>query len=132
MELEAFEVSKMLRPPYLLLSWLFLGFHFAWRVAFQHAISRVCKGSLSHSPGRRTEQLAASVGGSCQTSVKTVDFEQAAFGQAKTCPPPFWHGNLQQPQFTKGPAGSVGAGALCTHTTQHAPTKPGQVFLEVL
>ena len=28
MELEAFEVSKMLRPPYLLLSWFFLGFSF--------------------------------------------------------------------------------------------------------
>ena len=70
MELEAFEVSKMLRPPYLLLSLFFLGFHLAWRVAFQRAISRVrlasCQpgvslrsaplnGSLSHSPGRRTE-----------------------------------------------------------------------------
>ena len=39
MELEAFEVSKMLRPPYLLLPLFFLGFHVAWRVAFQHAIS---------------------------------------------------------------------------------------------
>ena len=29
MELEAFEVSKMLRPPYLLLSWFFLGFSFS-------------------------------------------------------------------------------------------------------
>ena len=48
MELEAFEVSKMVRPPYLLLSWFFLGFHLdlGWRVAnrkpFQYAISRVC------------------------------------------------------------------------------------------
>ena len=151
MELEAFEVSKMVRPPYLLLSWFFLGFHLAWRVAFQHAISRVClascqlgvsvrsaslNGSLSHSPGRRTEQLAVSVGGLCQTSVKTADFEQAAFGQAKTCP-----------QQTPG-ARHFGMATCSSHSllkaqqalsepyvhTQHSMhlKKPGQVFLEVL
>ena len=84
MELEAFEVSKMLRPPYLL----------------------------------------------------TVDFEQAAFGQAKTCP-----------QRTPG-ARHFGMATCSSHSllkaqralsepyvhTQHSMhlKKPGQVFLEVL